>query len=193
MKKEIIVLLISAMCFTMAGCSKKEADVQTSSDVEITTEDGTDDEETNGEDSEGAYTVSSEDGQASIKTAVPAGYEYADYSSETQITYTSEDMNQIIAVSLSTDDISAVQERMVQEVNYQTSANANGSEVIEDVQTISSSGQEISYFHYSYAGLEGCRIWAALDDGSILIITAENMGDSAEKIDAVHVMDQILM
>ena len=191
MRRKVIMFLILAMCFWAAGCGKEEEPEQEqreASGVEITNEESSD----GGTEQGKVYTVSIEDGQASIDIAVPEGYKYQDYSSATNVTYASEDSNQVIMVSLVNEEESALEERIKQEVAYQTSANGNGNETIEEVQTASSGGQNIFYFHYAYEGLKGCRIWTMMENGCFLTVTAENTGSNLSEIDGVYLINQLL-
>ncbi len=156
------------------------------------TANGSADTDTPNED--GISTLCTDDKSISVTVTRPEGFDDSEYSSEHQVAFqrlgadgtSSTQLN----LRLMTEDENTVMTTAQQEVEYLLSANSDGGAAGE-VQTQAAGEKQFSYFTYSLEGIEGYRIWTALDNGCILSCTAENIGSGLEPL-ALESLTQIL-
>ena len=206
MKKLIIIGLIAVASMVFTGCGDKKNEdknavpdqVEDSLTDDTDTEDITDtangsaDTDTPNED--GISTLCTDDKSISVTVTRPEGFDDSEYSSEHQVAFqrlgadgtSSTQLN----LRLMTEDENTVMTTAQQEVEYLLSANSDGGAAGE-VQTQAAGEKQFSYFTYSLEGIEGYRIWTALDNGCILSCTAENIGSGLEPL-ALESLTQIL-
>ena len=206
MKKLIIIGLIAvaSMIFTGCGDKKNEDKNAVPDQVEDSVTDDTDTEDitdtangsadTDTPNEDGISTLCTDDKSISVTVTRPEGFDDSEYSSEHQVAFqrlgadgtSSTQLN----LRLMTEDENTVMTTAQQEVEYLLSANSDGGAVGE-VQTQAVGEKQFSYFTYSLEGIEGYRIWTALDNGCILSCTAENIGSGLEPL-AIESLTQIL-
>ena len=206
MKKLIIIGLIAVASMVFTGCKDNENEdkkavsdqvedsVTDNTDAEDITDmaDGSTDADAPKED--GISTLCTDDKSISVTVTRPEGFDDSEYSSEHQVAFQrlgadgtgSTQLN----LRLMTEDENTVMTTAQQEVEYLLSANSDGGAVSE-VQTQAVGEKQFSYFTYSLEGIEGYRIWTALDNGCILSCTAENIGSGLEPL-ALESLTQIL-
>lgn len=194
MKKSLSLLLIAAMCLCLAACGKDEKEKtdtkESAEDIQIDTDEP--------EKEAKSYTLSTEDGGKSVDVQAPEGYEPLDYMSESMLNFEREEENGIEQVMMRLMDQSEAQvsETLRQEVQYAVSANATGEQVIEEVQRETEGGLLISYFGYSYdtegSRIAGVRAWTVLENESVYVYTAENMGSNIEAPNADTVVSDMV-
>lgn len=206
MKKLIIIGLIAVASMVFTGCKDNENEdkkavsdqvedsVTDNTDAEDITDmaDGSTDADAPKED--GISTLCTDDKSISVTVTRPEGFDDSEYSSEHQVAFQrlgadgtgSTQLN----LRLMTEDENTVMTTAQQEVEYLLSANSDGGAVSE-VQTQAVGEKQFSYFTYSLEGIEGYRIWTALDNGCILSCTAENIGSGLEPL-AIESLTQIL-
>ena len=206
MKKLIIIGLIAVASMVFTGCGDKKNEdknavpdqVEDSVTDDTDTEDITDtangsaDTDTPNEDC--ISTLCTDDKSISVTVTRPEGFDDSEYSSEHQVAFqrlgadgtSSTQLN----LRLMTEDENTVMTTAQQEVEYLLSANSDGGAAGE-VQTQAAGEKQFSYFTYSLEGIEGYRIWTALDNGCILSCTAENIGSGLEPL-ALESLTQIL-
>ncbi len=171
MKKLIIIGLIAVASMVFTGCGdKKNEDKNAVPDqVEDSVTDDTDTEDITDTANGSADTdTPNHDSQYSSEHPVAFQRLGADGTSSTQLN-----------LRLMTEDENTVMTTAQQEVEYLLSANSDGGAAGE-VQTQAAGEKQFSYFTYSLEGIEGYRIWTALDNGCILSCTAENIGSGLE-------------
>ncbi|MEY8377993.1 hypothetical protein AALD22_19840 [Lachnospiraceae bacterium 56-18] len=206
MKKLIIIGLIAvaSMIFTGCGDKKNEDKNAVPDQVEDSVTDDTDTEDitdtangsadTDTPNEDGISTLCTDDKSISVTVTRPEGFDDSEYSSEHQVAFqrlgadgtSSTQLN----LRLMTEDENTVMTTAQQEVEYLLSANSDGGAAGE-VQTQAAGEKQFSYFTYSLEGIEGYRIWTALDNGCILSCTAENIGSGLEPL-ALESLTQIL-
>ena len=204
MKKLIIIGLIAVASMVFTGCGdKKNEDKNAVPDqVEDSVTDDTDTEDitdtangsTDTPNEDGISTLCTDDKSISVTVTRPEGFDDSEYSSEHQVAFqrlgadgtSSTQLN----LRLMTEDENTVMTTAQQEVEYLLSANSDGGAAGE-VQTQAAGEKQFSYFTYSLEGIEGYRIWTALDNGCILSCTAENIGSGLEPL-ALESLTQIL-
>jgi len=206
MKKLIIIGLIAVASMVFTGCKDNENEDKkaVSDQVEDSVTDDTDTEDitdtangsadTDTPNEDGISTLCTDDKSISVTVTRPEGFDDSEYSSEHQVAFqrlgadgtSSTQLN----LRLMTEDENTVMTTAQQEVEYLLSANSDGGAVSE-VQTQAAGEKQFSYFTYSLEGIEGYRIWTALDNGCILSCTAENIGSGLEPL-ALESLTQIL-
>ena len=208
MKKVVILGLMIITSIMMVGCGGKEkteddekgAAKQSQEDIPAVQEadladagqSGEGEPETGGID--GVSTLCTDDKSISITVNRPEGFEDSEFSSEHQVAFQKVGEGGAgstqISLRLMAEDENSVMTTAQQEVEYLLSANSDGGAVGE-VQTQAVGEKQFSYFTYSLEGIEGYRIWTALDNGCILSCTAENIGSGLEPL-ALESLTQIL-
>ena len=206
MKKLIIIGLIAVASMVFTGCKDNENEDKkaVSDQVEDSVTDDTDTEDitdtangsadTDTPNEDGISTLCTDDKSISVTVTRPEGFDDSEYSSEHQVAFqrlgadgtSSTQLN----LRLMTEDENTVMTTAQQEVEYLLSANSDGGAAGE-VQTQAAGEKQFSYFTYSLEGIEGYRIWTALDNGCILSCTAENIGSGLEPL-ALESLTQIL-
>lgn len=206
MKKIIIIGLIAAASMMFTGCGNKEKETAKTKTDQI--EDSVSGDTAADEPAEaaavpeegdtptidGVSVLCTDDKSISINVTRPEGFEDSEYSSEYQVAFqrlgadgtSSTQLN----LRLMTEDENTVMTTAHQEVEYLLSANSDGGSVSE-VQSQTIGEKQFSYFTYSLEGIEGYRIWTALDNGSILSCTAENTGSGLEPL-SIDSLGQII-
>jgi len=206
MKKLIIIGLIAVASMVFTGCGDKrnedknavpdqvEDSVTDDTDTEDITDTANGSADTDTPNEDGISTLCTDDKSISVTVTRPEGFDDSEYSSEHQVAFqrlgadgtSSTQLN----LSLMTEDENTVMTTAQQEVEYLLSANSDGGAAGE-VQTQAAGEKQFSYFTYSLEGIEGYRIWTALDNGCILSCTAENIGSGLEPL-ALESLTQIL-
>ena len=206
MKKLIIIGLIAVASMVFTGCGDKknedknavpdqvEDSVTDDTDTEDITDTANGSADTDTPNEDGISTLCTDDKSISVTVTRPEGFDDSEYSSEHQVAFqrlgadgtSSTQLN----LRLMTEDENTVMTTAQQEVEYLLSANSDGGAVGE-VQTQAVGEKQFSYFTYSLEGIEGYRIWTALDNGCILSCTAENIGSGLEPL-AIESLTQIL-
>ncbi len=195
MKKLIIIGLIAVASMVFTGCGDKknedknavpdqvEDSVTDDTDTEDITDTANGSADTDTPNEDGISTLCTDDKSISVTVTRPEGFDDSEYSSEHQVAFqrlgadgtSSTQLN----LRLMTEDENTVMTTAQQEVEYLLSANSDGGAAGE-VQTQAAGEKQFSYFTYSLEGIEGYRIWTALDNGCILSCTAENIGSGLE-------------
>ena len=206
MKKLIIIGLIAVASMVFTGCGDKknedknavpdqvEDSVTDDTDTEQITDTANGSADTDTPNEDGISTLCTDDKSISVTVTRPEGFDDSEYSSEHQVAFqrlgadgtSSTQLN----LRLMTEDENTVMTTAQQEVEYLLSANSDGGAAGE-VQTQAAGEKQFSYFTYSLEGIEGYRIWTALDNGCILSCTAENIGSGLEPL-ALESLTQIL-
>ncbi|MEH2949347.1 hypothetical protein [Sporofaciens sp. JLR.KK001] len=206
MKKLIIIGLIAVASMVFTGCGDKknedknavpdqvEDSVTDDTDTEDITDTANGSADTDTPNEDGISTLCTDDKSISVTVTRPEGFDDSEYSSEHQVAFqrlgadgtSSTQLN----LRLMTEDENTVMTTAQQEVEYLLSANSDGGAAGE-VQTQAAGEKQFSYFTYSLEGIEGYRIWTALDNGCILSCTAENIGSGLEPL-ALESLTQIL-
>ena len=206
MKKLIIIGLIAVASMVFTGCGDKknedknavpdqvEDSVTDDTDTEDITDTANGSADTDTPNEDGISTLCTDDKSISVTVTRPEGFDDSEYSSEHQVAFqrlgadgtSSTQLN----LRLMTEDENTVMTTAQQEVEYLLSANSDGGAAGE-VQTQAAGEKQFSYFTYSLEGIEGYRIWTALDNGCILSCTAENIGSGLEPL-AIESLTQIL-
>ena len=206
MKKLIILGLIAVASMVFTGCGDKknedknavpdqvEDSVTDDTDTEDITDTANGSADTDTPNEDGISTLCTDDKSISVTVTRPEGFDDSEYSSEHQVAFqrlgadgtSSTQLN----LRLMTEDENTVMTTAQQEVEYLLSANSDGGAAGE-VQTQAAGEKQFSYFTYSLEGIEGYRIWTALDNGCILSCTAENIGSGLEPL-ALESLTQIL-
>ena len=206
MKKLIIIVLIAVASMVFTGCGDKknedknavpdqvEDSVTDDTDTEDITDTANGSADTDTPNEDGISTLCTDDKSISVTVTRPEGFDDSEYSSEHQVAFqrlgadgtSSTQLN----LRLMTEDENTVMTTAQQEVEYLLSANSDGGAAGE-VQTQAAGEKQFSYFTYSLEGIEGYRIWTALDNGCILSCTAENIGSGLEPL-ALESLTQIL-
>ena len=206
MKKLIIIGLIAVASMVFTGCGDKknedknavpdqvEDSVTDDTDTEDITDTANGSADTDTPNEDGISTLCTDDKSISVTVTRPEGFDDSEYSSEHQVAFqrlgadgtSSTQLN----LRLMTEDENTVMTTAQQEVEYLLSANSDGGAAGE-VQTQAVGEMQFSYFTYSLEGIEGYRIWTALDNGCILSCTAENIGSGLEPL-ALESLTQIL-
>lgn len=206
MKKLIIIGLIAVASIVFTGCGDKknedknavpdqvEDSVTDDTDAEDITDTANGSADTDTPNEDGISTLCTDDKSISVTVTRPEGFDDSEYSSEHQVAFqrlgadgtSSTQLN----LRLMTEDENTVMTTAQQEVEYLLSANSDGGAAGE-VQTQAAGEKQFSYFTYSLEGIEGYRIWTALDNGCILSCTAENIGSGLEPL-AIESLTQIL-
>ncbi len=206
MKKLIIIGLIAVASMVFTGCGDKknedknavpdqvEDSVTDDTDAEDITDTANGSADTDTPNEDGISTLCTDDKSISVTVTRPEGFDDSEYSSEHQVAFqrlgadgtSSTQLN----LRLMTENENTVMTTAQQEVEYLLSANSDGGAAGE-VQTQAAGEKQFSYFTYSLEGIEGYRIWTALDNGCILSCTAENIGSGLEPL-ALESLTQIL-
>lgn len=206
MKKLIIIGLIAVASMVFTGCGDKknedkkavsdqvEESVTDAADAEDITDTANGSADTDTPKEDGISALCTDDKSISVSVTRPEGFDDSEYSSEHQVAFqrlgTDGTSSTQLNLRLMTEDENTVMTTAQQEVEYLLSANSDGGAVGE-VQTQAVGEKQFSYFTFSLEGIEGYRIWTALDNGCILSCTAENIGSGLEPL-AIESLTQIL-
>lgn len=141
-------------------------------------------------DEEGFYTLYPEDegDEGSVRLRIPERFEASPYLSETWLEcYRREDGGTLVVHFYLTNKTEAeAEERLRQEVTLTFGLNQAEEYEIGGTQQFSTETLKASYFPYFFtckeSRIEGGRVWAALDNGSMLTASFERKGSGPEPL-----------